>query len=145
MRFVGGTQRLIAALVEQLASESVRLGTCVTQMSLGSTGVTLTVTESDGAEHTLVAEQVIAAVLPRLPLFTSCSVRSDEMDAFARLLRKAEIPFTTSAQAIIVSPYLALQCRATVRDNGQHLTKGIRGATESGIAPQESTTLVALS
>ena len=66
LRVVGGTGALITALTTHLPRESVSIGTCPKQMVLGETHVTLTAAKADGSEDSLVAEQVIAAVPPRL-------------------------------------------------------------------------------
>ena len=66
MRLVGGTGALVGALARDLPREHVRLGTRVTAMALGPDGAALTIRRDGGTADTLVAEQVIAAVPPRL-------------------------------------------------------------------------------
>ncbi len=66
MRIVGGTSALTTAIVAHLPPESVVTGTRATQMTLTDTHVALTMTRGDGSAHSLLAEQVIAAVPPRL-------------------------------------------------------------------------------
>ena len=66
MRVVGGSGRLIDALVKQLPHETVLIETCVKQMMFGASRVTLTLAKPDASEDTLVAEQVIASIPPRL-------------------------------------------------------------------------------
>lgn len=66
MRFVGGTGRLIDALVKQLPRETALTESCVKQMMLGASNVTLTLAKSDASEDALVAKQVIASIPPRL-------------------------------------------------------------------------------
>jgi monoamine oxidase len=65
-RLAGGTAALVRALARDLPREHVRLGARVTAMALGPDGAELTVRRDGGAAETLVAEQVIAAVPPRL-------------------------------------------------------------------------------
>lgn len=65
-RLVGGMGALIGALVKHLPQESVQTGACVKQMALGQSDVTLTMVTADGRVESIVAEQVIAAVPPRL-------------------------------------------------------------------------------
>ncbi len=66
MRLVGGSGTLVTALAKQLPRASVSSATCVKQMVLGAANVTLTIAKAEGSEDTLVAEQVIAALPPRL-------------------------------------------------------------------------------
>jgi monoamine oxidase len=65
-RLAGGTAALVGALARDLPRERVLLGARVTAMALGDDGVELTVSRADETTETLVAEQVIAAVPPRL-------------------------------------------------------------------------------
>jgi monoamine oxidase len=65
-RLVGGTAALVRALASELPRERVLLSAPVTAMALGSDGVELTIRRADDAEGTLIAEQVIAAVPPRV-------------------------------------------------------------------------------
>lgn len=66
MRLVGGTASLIAALAKQMPHESILTSTRVKQMLLGPAEIALTVATPDGSSDTLNAEQVIAALPPRL-------------------------------------------------------------------------------
>lgn len=66
MRLVGGTGTVIAALGKHIPRQSILVGTCVKQMALGAAEITLTIANAGGAEDTLVADQVIAALPPRL-------------------------------------------------------------------------------
>lgn len=66
MRLVDGTGALIAALARSLPADRVVTGTRVTRVVLGAADVTLTTSAPGGAEDAVVAEQVIAAVPPRL-------------------------------------------------------------------------------
>jgi monoamine oxidase len=66
MRLVGGTTALVQTLAAGLPAESIQLGTQVTRLALGKAGVTLSCRHADGQEETLLAEQVIAALPPRL-------------------------------------------------------------------------------
>jgi monoamine oxidase len=65
-RLVGGTGALVRALARELPRERVLLSAPVTAMALGTDDVELTIRRANGAEETLVAGQVIAAVPPRL-------------------------------------------------------------------------------
>jgi len=66
MRIVGGTLALATAVATQLPPESVVTGTRVTHLTLTDTHVALSTTRTDGSTDSLVADQVIAAVPPRL-------------------------------------------------------------------------------
>lgn len=66
MRIAGGSAALVAALAKPWPRERVLLGTRATQMALSDTHVRLTTTQADGSQSTVVAEQVIAAMPPRL-------------------------------------------------------------------------------
>ncbi len=66
MRLAGGTGTLVSALAKQLPPECVLIETCVRQMALVAAKVSLTLAKADGSQDSLVAEQVIAAVPPRL-------------------------------------------------------------------------------
>ena len=66
MRFVGGTGALVRALAERLPSGSLHLGTQVTALRLCDGSVTLSYRGTDGVIREMAAEQVIAAVPPRL-------------------------------------------------------------------------------
>lgn len=66
VRLVGGTAALVRALAHALPGEQILLSAPVTAMALGSGGVELAIRRADGTEATLVAEQVIAAMPPRL-------------------------------------------------------------------------------
>lgn len=78
MRFACGTGSLIAALAKDLPRESVLINACVKQMLLGATNVRLTIAKADGSEDTLIAQQVIAALPPRLLLKISFSPTVDQ-------------------------------------------------------------------
>ena len=72
-RLVGGSSALVQALVRALPRERLLLGAQVTAMALvrdGSDGVALTIRRADGkteqTEERLIADQVIAAMPPRL-------------------------------------------------------------------------------
>lgn len=66
MRLAGGTGTLVSALAKQLPGEALWTGTRVRQIALAGSKARLLVARADGAEETLVADQVIAAVPPRL-------------------------------------------------------------------------------
>ena len=66
MRLAGGTGVLIAALAKQLPRASVLIEARVRRMAIGAEKVALTIAQADGSEDTLMAEQVIAALPPRL-------------------------------------------------------------------------------
>ncbi len=66
MRIAGGMSALSAAVVARLPPESVVTGTRVTQLTLTDTHVALTTARANGSAEILLAEQVIAAVPPRL-------------------------------------------------------------------------------
>ncbi len=66
MRLVGGTGALIRALQKQLPEETILTGRSVKEMVLGPTTVTLKLTRDGGLDEALEAEQVIAALPPRL-------------------------------------------------------------------------------
>lgn len=66
MRLVGGTAALVSALARDLAPESVRLGAQVTAMALTHAGVELTFTTAPHGVQSLRAQQVVAALPPRL-------------------------------------------------------------------------------
>jgi monoamine oxidase len=66
MRFVGGSGSLIDALVKELPRQSLLVGTFVKQAVLGPTNVTLNLETSEWTGNTVVAEQMIACIPPRL-------------------------------------------------------------------------------
>lgn len=66
IRLAGGTAALVGALARDLPRERVLLGARVTAMALVGDGAALTITRGDETTETLVADQVIAAVPPRL-------------------------------------------------------------------------------
>ena len=66
MRLAGGTGALVQALAAGLPQGCIRLGTRVTRISLEEGRATLTIRRSDEGEDALAADQVIAALPPRL-------------------------------------------------------------------------------
>jgi len=66
MRLVGGTGTLVRALAQGLPPQALQLGAQVTRMALGEADVTLHIVRNGGEEFLLKAEQVIAAMPPRL-------------------------------------------------------------------------------
>lgn len=66
MRMAGGSVAVVRALARELPPERIWLSTRVTTMSLIEGGVELSLTRSDGTTEALRAEQVIAALPPRL-------------------------------------------------------------------------------
>lgn len=81
MRIVGGTSALTAALVAQLPADRVLPGTHVTHMALGHSEVELTTRRDDGSIGHLLADQVVAAVPPRLLTQLAFSPAIDETAA----------------------------------------------------------------
>lgn len=66
-RLVGGTASLVSALARGLPQGAVLCGAHVTALALRDDGVALTITRSgDGGSEVIVADQVIAALPPRL-------------------------------------------------------------------------------
>ncbi|CAA9340231.1 MAG: hypothetical protein AVDCRST_MAG68-2972 [uncultured Gemmatimonadetes bacterium] len=65
-RLAGGTAALVHALARDLPRDRLLLSTRATGLALGGDGVELAIRRADGAEEKLVAEQVIAAIPPRL-------------------------------------------------------------------------------
>ncbi|EOK5422892.1 MULTISPECIES: flavin monoamine oxidase family protein [Pseudomonas] len=66
MRLAGGTAALVQALVRDLPSDCMRLGSRVKAMTLLGDGVELVLAQTDGRTTTLAATHVIAALPPRL-------------------------------------------------------------------------------
>jgi monoamine oxidase len=66
MRLIGGTASLITALAQQLPHESIWLRTSVLRIAIDAAKVSLTLARPDGSEATLLADQVVAALPPRL-------------------------------------------------------------------------------
>ncbi len=66
MRIAGGTGAAIRALADHLPPDRLLLGTTVTAMTLKDSFVELTVQTSEGESEVLSAEQVVAALPPRL-------------------------------------------------------------------------------
>lgn len=66
MRIAGGAGTLVRSLEKEFPRERILLGARVEHVKLGSTYSTLTYSMTDGAEQGIVAEQVIAAIPPRL-------------------------------------------------------------------------------
>ena len=66
MRLTGGTGSLVTAIAKGIPGDSLQLGARVTHMALGDGEVTVTISRADGSNHSLAAEQAIAAIPPRL-------------------------------------------------------------------------------
>jgi monoamine oxidase len=66
MRFAGGTGALVQALADRLLKETIWLSARTTRLSLGEGGVVLSISRAGGGVHSLIADQVIIAVPPRL-------------------------------------------------------------------------------
>lgn len=66
MRLVGGSAALIQALVRRLPGERLHLGARVTGLSLRNDRAEISIRHQDGREETVTAEQVIAALPPRI-------------------------------------------------------------------------------
>lgn len=66
MRVVGGTGALVKALARNVPQDRIRLGARVTGLTLRENGVRLAVTCADGSTAMIRADQVIAALPPRL-------------------------------------------------------------------------------
>ncbi|MGE0450277.1 MAG: flavin monoamine oxidase family protein [Vicinamibacterales bacterium] len=66
MRLVGGTAALVTALARDLPADRLLIGTRVTQIALGEANVTVSTVDHDGAAGIVVADQIVAAVPPRL-------------------------------------------------------------------------------
>jgi monoamine oxidase len=66
MRLAGGTGALVQALAAALPERCIRLGARVTRIALEEGGTTLTIRQPDGGDDVLSADQVIAALPPRL-------------------------------------------------------------------------------
>ena len=66
MRIVGGTGALVRALARDLPPDCIRLNVRVTGLALAEDGVTLSVEQADGSATSMTADQVVAALPPRL-------------------------------------------------------------------------------
>lgn len=66
MRIAGGTGTLVRALAKQVPGERILIGARVLHLELSGAHVTLKISKQDAAQEMLVAEQVIAALPPRL-------------------------------------------------------------------------------
>jgi monoamine oxidase len=66
MRMAGGSAAVVRALARELPPERIWLNARVTAMSLIEGGIELSLSHADGRTQTLKAEQVIAALPPRL-------------------------------------------------------------------------------
>lgn len=66
MRLVGGTASLASALLSPLPPGCLFTGTGVRQIALAADHVTVSVTNPEGSQDAFVAQQVIAALPPRL-------------------------------------------------------------------------------
>ncbi|MFP5236620.1 MAG: flavin monoamine oxidase family protein [Acidobacteriota bacterium] len=66
MRIAGGTGSLVRALARQIPGERILTGAPVQHLELSPAHVTLKIPTRDAAEEVIVAEQVIAALPPRL-------------------------------------------------------------------------------
>jgi monoamine oxidase len=81
-RMVGGTGALVGALAGALPRERLLLGARVTAMALTGRGVEATIRREGGADETLAAAHVIAAVPPRLlEAAVSFTPRQEHADA----------------------------------------------------------------
>lgn len=70
MRLAGGSAALVRALAQDLPTSCLQFDACVTGMRLIDNGVELSVRRSDGREDLVRAEQVIAALPPRVLVAT---------------------------------------------------------------------------
>lgn len=122
MRIVGGTGALVRALAEGLPECSVRLGARVTDMSIESDGVLLTIRHADGASEKMAAAQVIAALPPRLMEATIAFVPA--IDPATRL-RWRETPTWMAPHA----KFFALYERPFWRESG------LSGMAQSMVGP----------
>ena len=121
MRLVGGSATLIAALAEPLQRESILLGTHVRQIALESKNVALTIAKPDGTTQTILADQVIAALPPRLLAAISFSPAIDP----ATMQRWQETPTWMAPHA----KFFALYDRPFWRD------AGLSGTAQSLVGP----------
>lgn len=85
-RVAGGTAAIVHALARGLPGERLVLSARATAMALGGDGVELAIQRTDGTQETVVAEQVIAAVPPRL-LAANVSFSPDQEADTARRWR----------------------------------------------------------
>jgi monoamine oxidase len=81
VRLVGGTGTLIAALEKRLPRAHIVTGAYARRMELGARGVAVTTVTAEGHEHTMVAEQVVAALPPRLLAHIALSPEVDPSTA----------------------------------------------------------------
>ena len=121
MRIVGGTGALIQALVRNLPGSRVLLHARVQQMTLRSTQVELATEGPDGRGETVSAEQVIAAVPPRLLARISFSPAMDS--ATEELWRETPTWMAPHAK------FLAIYDRPFWRD------AGLSGTAQSMVGP----------
>ena len=66
MRVAGGTTALIEALRRDLPADRVHPNTCAVALTLSETGVHVLLRDRDGADRVITAQQVVAALPPRL-------------------------------------------------------------------------------
>jgi monoamine oxidase len=66
MRFAGGVGALVQALADSLLKGTIWLGARTTRIALSDGGVTLSIAGAEGSVHSLIADQVIIALPPRL-------------------------------------------------------------------------------
>jgi len=81
MRIAGGTATLIRALANHIPRQNVLVATRVKQLAIGPSNTTLALAQADDSEDTLIADQVIAALPPRLLAEISFSPSIDPVTA----------------------------------------------------------------
>lgn len=121
MRLIGGTGSLITALDQHLPHDCIRLKTSVLHIAMDATKVSLTLARPDGSQDTLLADQVIAALPPRLLATISFSPAIDP----ATMQLWQETPTWMAPHA----KFFALYDRPFWRD------AGLSGSAQSLIGP----------
>ncbi len=121
MRFKGGTAALIQALVKQIPRGRVLMGATVERMVLETNKIALTIATANGSEDTLVADQVIASIPPRL--LAKISFQPSIDSATARRWRETATWMAPHAK------FLAVYDRPFWRD------AGLSGTAQSFVGP----------
>jgi monoamine oxidase len=122
MRLAGGTGVLVRALAGGLPVDSIQLTSWVTRIALEGDHVRLTLGETDGGSDSVIAEQVIAALPPRL---LEASIAFEPAIDAAIRLRWRDTPTWMAPHAKFVAVY----------DRPFWRTAGLSGMAQSAVGP----------
>ncbi len=122
MRLAGGAGALVRALAGGLPEGSVQLASWITRIAVDGDHVRLTFRQADGGDHSILAEQVIAALPPRL---LEASIAFEPAIDPAIRLRWRDTPTWMAPHAKFVAIY----------DRPFWRTAGLSGMAQSAVGP----------